>query len=132
MQSLRNNLPFQENVFGWNSDDARTYACNMMNSCPGKPEDMKKTKKKITNNIFFIFFFPFDTYILYECFHTHCVSFSCHLLLYLVQTGIYGALAYSRTAKISVIQVKFFFCSTPTIFPQIFVAFCTLSYCNGL
>ena len=25
MLSLRNNLPVQENVFGWNSDDARTY-----------------------------------------------------------------------------------------------------------
>ena len=56
MQSLRINLPVQENVFGWNSDDARTCARNMMNSSPGKLTDMKKIKKKIKNCIFFYYF----------------------------------------------------------------------------
>ena len=61
MLSLRNNLPVQENVFGWNSDDARTYARNMMNSCPGKLENMKKSKKKLKTAFKIFFFF----YILY-------------------------------------------------------------------
>ena len=71
---------------------ALPYARNMMNSCPGTLEDMKKSKKKFKNSIFLIFFF-YILYLLYECFHTHCLSFSCHLLFYLVKIGIYGALA---------------------------------------
>ena len=34
-----------------------TYARNMMNSCPGKLEDMKKSQKKILKQHFFNFLF---------------------------------------------------------------------------
>ena len=76
MLSLRNNLPVQENVFGWNSDDARTYARNIMNSCPGKLEDMKKSKKKILKTAFFEFFFLhfIPTYFTDVFTHTALVS----------------------------------------------------------
>ena len=43
----------------------------------------KNPKKKFKNSIFLIFFF-YILYLLYECFHTHCLSFSCHLLFYLI------------------------------------------------
>jgi len=60
--SLRNNLPVQENVFGWNSDDARTYVLVRVQhdeQLPWKTRGHEKIQKKnkIKNSIFKFFFF---------------------------------------------------------------------------
>ena len=56
MLSLRNNLPVQENVFGWNSDDARTYVlvrAQHDEQLPWKTREHEKNPKtKLKNSIF--------------------------------------------------------------------------------
>ena len=56
MLSLRNNLPVQENVFGWNSDDARTYVlvrAQHDEQLPWKTRGHEKIQKKNLKTAFF-------------------------------------------------------------------------------
>jgi hypothetical protein len=50
VQSLRNNLPVQENVFGWNSDDVRAQHDEQL---PWKTRGHEKIPKKNFKTAFF-------------------------------------------------------------------------------